>query len=448
MCRGSNNRETPKGVPSFKNNRQLATCRRFRDSCMRTKPNSYRHGSYRLGSVYRQGSKTLFHAYGPCLLRVLDPVLQFGYISSDTGDLSLDTLHRNDPRIPALLQRSLQTRFGTATPTLAANDRWIERVWQFLTTSVSNLAAFTNVPLLPTKKTRRNLLTLFMTSTESIALLPLYGVYVCSEARGMVPLSSALASALTRLGVTVLHGLPDYVTGHRQVLGTFVNYPSTEGVLEAVRRAGEDPKLIKTFNSSASVEEKTALVQLLGDSRDACSRLPSIFHRLRLFTVAGTKRFASVDEVSRIGPDDLPPVALPASLLACSPPERRAALRLGATETTLQNVVEETLEQMSSVFSQYSTDDVIKFMKYFLQHKGLMTIQRLHDMAREVRFVRTESGQLKRADEVYDPSSSVLQELFHLQENMFPHGEFSQPEMLKRLKKLGLRTEKEVKQGI
>ena len=65
MRRGSNNRETPKGVPSSKNNRQLVTCRPFRDSCMGTKPNSYRHGSYRLGRVYRQGSKTLFHAYRP-----------------------------------------------------------------------------------------------------------------------------------------------------------------------------------------------------------------------------------------------------------------------------------------------------------------------------------------------------------------------------------------------
>ena len=65
MRRGSNNRETPKGVPSSKNNRQLVTCRPFRDSCMRTKPISYRHGSYRLGWVYRQGSKTLFHVYGP-----------------------------------------------------------------------------------------------------------------------------------------------------------------------------------------------------------------------------------------------------------------------------------------------------------------------------------------------------------------------------------------------
>ena len=65
MRRGSNNEETPKGVPSSKNNRQIDTCRPFRVSCMRTKPNSYRHGNYRLGSVYRQGSKTLFHAYGP-----------------------------------------------------------------------------------------------------------------------------------------------------------------------------------------------------------------------------------------------------------------------------------------------------------------------------------------------------------------------------------------------
>ena len=65
MRRGSNNRETPKGVPSSKNNRQLVTCWPFCDSCMRTIPNSYRHGKYRLGSVYRQGRKTLFHAYGP-----------------------------------------------------------------------------------------------------------------------------------------------------------------------------------------------------------------------------------------------------------------------------------------------------------------------------------------------------------------------------------------------
>ena len=70
MRRGSNNRETPKGVPPSKNNRQLVTCRPFRDSCMRTKPNSYRHGSYRLGRVYRQGSKTLFHAYGPRAVNV------------------------------------------------------------------------------------------------------------------------------------------------------------------------------------------------------------------------------------------------------------------------------------------------------------------------------------------------------------------------------------------
>ena len=61
MRRGSNNRETPKGVPSSKNNRQLVTCRPFRDSCMRTKPNSYRHG---FATLPVNASKTLFHAYG------------------------------------------------------------------------------------------------------------------------------------------------------------------------------------------------------------------------------------------------------------------------------------------------------------------------------------------------------------------------------------------------
>ena len=92
MRRGSNNRETPKGVPSSKNNRQLVTCWPFRDSCMRTKPNSYRHGSYRLGRVYRQGSKTLFHAYGPWSVSVnrshAQNVLQFVHTQYWTWSLS------------------------------------------------------------------------------------------------------------------------------------------------------------------------------------------------------------------------------------------------------------------------------------------------------------------------------------------------------------------------
>ena len=67
MRRGrSNNKETPKGVPSSKNNRQLATTRPFRDSCIRSKVNFLPpRYIYLLGSVYPQGSKTLYSAYGP-----------------------------------------------------------------------------------------------------------------------------------------------------------------------------------------------------------------------------------------------------------------------------------------------------------------------------------------------------------------------------------------------
>ena len=72
MRRGrSNKKKTPKGVSSSKNNRQLATTRPFRDSCIRSKLNSYHQGTYLLSSVYPQGSKTLHHAYGPrCTSRV------------------------------------------------------------------------------------------------------------------------------------------------------------------------------------------------------------------------------------------------------------------------------------------------------------------------------------------------------------------------------------------
>ena len=94
MRRGSNNRETPKRVPSSKNNRQLVTCRPFRDSCMRTKPNSYRHGSYRLGRVYRQGSKTLFHAYGPWSSTA------FSLTIAQSHSLTVNSLQHDDSTVP------------------------------------------------------------------------------------------------------------------------------------------------------------------------------------------------------------------------------------------------------------------------------------------------------------------------------------------------------------
>ncbi|KAK7087749.1 sacsin-like [Littorina saxatilis] len=398
-------------------------------------------------------------------LNMLFPGLEAEFCSSDvpayvredlediaeTGTLAVEKLTKSDRRLPELLQRSLQTRFGSGHLSLNITDPWIERVWMFLE-NMDDLSEFSHVRLLPVKKVERNPLTMFLTSKESMTLLPLTGVYVCSKARGMTPMSASLASALTKLGVTVLHDVPSYLTRHGQVLGHFVHYPTPDGVMEAVQSVSAKSSLrtnaVKTFNSEATADEKKALVQLLRDCSQSSASVPVVFKQLQLFK-AVTGEPASVYQVSVIGPEHLPPVSFPRKLLACTTSEKYAAQKLGAQEMTLYAAVHEIMQDMSSLGFQYSGEDKTRLMRYFLQNYTLCSNTSLQSMARQIEFVTTASCCLRRVVDVYDPSSSLLQELFHTQhDTLFPSGEFCRPEMLQKLQSLGLRGERDVQNDL
>ena len=354
-------------------------------------------------------------------------------------------LNREDPRIPELLQRSIQKRFGGRTATVKTNDVWMGRIWQYLTT-VGNVAAFKHVTLLPVRILSPSQP---LTDPASFTLLPLDGIYLCSKAADQDPLPSSLGSALIRLGITVLQNLPDCVMRHWHVVGNFVNNPSRQGVLRSVMRVSDDAALrkraISSFNGHAKKEEKRALVQFLGGCAGASVSLPLLLHQLRLFKTS-TNQSTCVGDVPLIGPADLPPTPLPMSLLVCDSLEGPAARCLGARDVALSDLVQDIMRKLSSRNTGYSKEEIVRFMMFYLKMKSLTAQPALQKSAREIAFVRTESGELKKAEDVYDPSSSLLRKLFCSQEKtMFPHGDFARPEMVKKLKKLGLRSEQDVK---
>ena len=330
-----------------------------------------------------------------------------------------------------------------------ANDPWIQRVWKYLATTMY-FSEFIHLSLLPAEvsESRSNALMPRATVKNIVTLLPLNGIYILKSLAGIGSLCSSLASALTTLGVRVLEKVPSYVTQHRQVMGSFVNYPSTDGVLAVIKRISDDSELrskaIRTFNATASEEAKMALVDLLCSVGNTSGSAHSLMLKLQLFRVAFTRKSASIYEVPHIGPVNLPPISPPVQLLACNSAERNAAVVLGATERTLQEVVYDIMQQISGRCGQYTTEEVVKFMTYFMNNWSLMEDPSLLSMSRSVKFVRTGSGQIMRAGDVYDPSSPLLQELFLWNRSAFPHGEFTKPDMLKKLRKLGLRAEKDV----
>ncbi|XP_076434838.1 sacsin-like [Babylonia areolata] len=361
---------------------------------------------------------------------------------ADSGLYTLDRLHRKDPRIPALLYKSLQVRFGRE-PVVSSSDAWVQLVWQYLAT-YDDLSAFGDIPLLPTKVDPL----LSSGNDDTWKLRPLVGVYICRQVVSFSPLSPLLVSALTKLGVTVVDKLPDYVARHRGVLGTFISFPSTQGVLAVIRKVDADKDLRKTaisvFNATASLEEKAAFIHFVSRNRESEGSLPVLFRHLELFTNVLTQMPASIDQVPDIGPEDLPPVPMSTAFLLCNTSERQAAVCLGAKEMTLVQLVQSIMENLSS--QQYSQDVTVQFMMYFLKNKKLMKETSLLAIAKGIEFIRTESDELKTAGDLYDPTVPLLTELFYSQHGMlFPRGEFAQADVLKRLRKLGLRREKEVK---
>ena len=334
-------------------------------------------------------------------------------------------LQRNDRRIPGLLQSSLQVRFGAGTPSLPSSDAWIKLLWEFLASTEPwshDLKAFSSISLLPVSQIQPG----GHCQQKRLTLLPLAGFYVCNSVLGMPPLSTALAASLCKLGVMVLDEVPDYVIRHRKVLGELIHFPSDEGVLECLERVSQDSKLrseaIATFNASATQLETEVIAKLVASAVSVHHKTVFLFKGLKLFTDL-TEQAVSVEQVGHVSPGDLPPIVLPWSLLSCSELYRQAAVRLGATEVSLHSVVEAMLKLFLSNGNQYSTQEVQLFMQYFLINKTLTDDPPLLALAKKVKFVPTKSSQLKLAEDVYDPSSQLLLDLFHDEnDTKFPCG--------------------------
>ncbi|PVD20278.1 hypothetical protein C0Q70_20775 [Pomacea canaliculata] len=338
--------------------------------------------------------------------------------------------------VPRLMAMSIQRRFGPSSVRLSSHDDWIRQVWTFLQRTApwnTDLSALCHLDILPSVE------------GSQVALLPLKGNYVSLSSPRVAELNTHMVNSLSKLGITVV-SLPPYVSGHKQILGGLVQYPTTNGILAALEELSKNllarEKGESDFNSSSSEEERKSIRMFITNAKHLDPQRVSVLTGLTLFTEMGSRRLVSVREVNTIGPRDAPPVGPPRSLLEYDESSRSAALTIGASEVTLNNIAEEILRCMYR--GEYRDSDRKLFMKYFLNHSQLMSNQKLTTMAREVQFLPTSSGTLHKAEDLYDCEKPVLRELF-LEENLFPCEEFAQSKFISQLKKLGLRDETSIK---
>ncbi|PVD20277.1 hypothetical protein C0Q70_20774 [Pomacea canaliculata] len=356
---------------------------------------------------------------------------------AESGLFSLKIVDKTSGDVAMLMAMSIQRRFGPSSVRLSSHDDWIKQVWTFLQSIApwnTDLSALCHVDILPSLE------------GSQVALLPLKGNYVSLSAPGVAELNTHMVNSLSKLGITVV-SLPPYVSGHKQILGSLVQYPTTNGILAALEELSKNllarEKGESDFNSSSSEEERESIRMFITNAKQLDPQRVSVLTGLTLFTEMGSRRLVSVREVSAIGLRDAPPVGPPRSLLEYDESSRSAALTIGASEVNLNDIAEEILQYMYR--GEYRDSDRKLFMKYFLNHSQLMSKQNLTALAREVQFVPASAGTLHKAADLYDCEKQVLRELF-LGENLFPCEEFAQSKFISKLKKLGLRDETTVKE--
>ncbi|KAK7495953.1 hypothetical protein BaRGS_00012654, partial [Batillaria attramentaria] len=352
------------------------------------------------------------------------------------GELSVRAISTSDDQIPDLITRSLKARSELEHPSLPFQDPWIQQVWKFLSETdpwCRDLSRISHLNLLPCQ------------TGNTLTLLPLNGLYVCSAARGLRSLDTHLAASLTKLLITVLPQLPDYVT-HEEILGRLVHYPNCEGIVDVLgmltAKTGVCSGAVEKFNSSASATEREALVKFLADATVDLDDALHLLQQLNLFVLISGE-FASVQEVKDIIPERSLPVYPNRPLHMGSGASRFAAVKLGAKQLTLAEIAREILLLMQSG-NDFNNAQTLTFVNFLLDDKDLCEDQELLGIARQVRFVPTEDGRLWKPEDLYDPACPILSQLF-LAENRFPNHELAMDDIRRKLTKLGLRTANDVK---
>ena len=318
------------------------------------------------------------------------------------------------------------------------NREWLEHLWIYLRRQhPDDLRPFLDLPLLPMDGNKVVPLTL----PSQVVLRSEFGI----------ELSPGLCRCLELAGVTVVERLVDYVHCHAAVVGSFVRLPLPEDVVDVLLTVSQKNDVVTALRDQTTGEEKLELLALIGKlNRDAIG----VKHRTFLRTLPIFKstrstpeqpEFVSAADVNTAHSSRCT-VALMEAFIDVSTKEAMAAA------TNLELVILNEINfikghVLSEIRNRHMTPvDVQTCMRYvfdniqMLQHADPKLLQHFTDIP----FITTKGGPVVSPSSVYDPTDGTLQKLFVGEDNHFPSGFYDSPESLIILRKMGMKTARDV----
>ena len=319
---------------------------------------------------------------------------------------------------------------------------WLELVWRYLRnhfTTAEDIQTLGKLPLIP----------VCMSQTPVTLTRLCHPTRVVVKRLNDAVLDDILTDVLTKLGLIIVNELPDLISHHPAVLGTFVNPPSVLGVLNAML-ASSSSMTVGTFSeilwSKVSPKGKRILRSFLSSVKQL-SRGTDTYNLLCSLPIFETlsKTFVSKQECLCATPAELLPIPLLRDPIDISQSNsKRLALLL---DVKILKPTEFLCEMVFPDVQQgnYSGEKIDQVMLYVLEHftHHIRTDAKLKRNLEMLPFVPKQEKRVRALD-LFDPRNSTLKKLF-ANENVFPIGSlYNRRAILEILENLGMKNESHI----
>ena len=313
---------------------------------------------------------------------------------------------------------------------------WLKGVWRYLRETfptADDLFTFKHLPLIPLDFCQVPVILTKLTKPSKV---------VVSKRDNL--LEKPVVDVLKVLGVIIMQEFP--IRLHPALLPTFVHPLSAEGVLRSMVACTSSSIMSVGLLCAILLEKvddvgKRALRIFVSKAECFRQEEKELLLYLPLFeTLSG--KFVSKKEVCCAAPEEILPVTPRRDFIDIkeASSERLARMLDIRIPATTEYLCKEVFPDV--IDGRCSREEIDRLMAFVLKRYHVYVNPEFEAMMKEVPFVATKSGRMRRALDLFDPREEVLKTLF-AGEDVFPvETQYTDPAVLAVLEGLGMKKEK------
>ena len=311
---------------------------------------------------------------------------------------------------------------------------WLELVWNYLRTNFATndrLRMFTGLPLIPHDMSQVPISLARLQHPSKIVVKSLYDEF----------LVETLIQSLKDLGLVIIQQCPSYLTLHPAVINAFIYPPSPHGVLKALSACSS---VVESNKHSLTDKGKRSLRKFFSKESTLEPQAKQLLVTLPLFETLNKSFVSGEEDLCAAPPERSYPVHPRRDLIDVTNDDSMRLAHL--LDIRCLSPIEFFLEVLFPDVKggHYSNEEMDILMRFVIERFQVYARvnPRFEEAMKFLPFVPSKNRRV-RAMDLFDPRIELLKQM--LAEDVFPVGEqYRNPTALVVLKKLGMKSEKEI----